>query len=192
MIDAGVKIIDRIIDLLRTREQNKGELFEDFVQPLFEDMILIHQDYIRSLTSLIQEIDDLESEDQAYNVLLHRKSNLEHLRVKAHSFLEEAKKPKSLPKSANCFFDACVQYFMMQSGQFIGTYKHHYIDLLAFLSGEESTYVLPKNVQTENDLPAPKYSTEIARLLLLFLDCMKNKWSEVTAQYAYCRFNLLK
>ncbi len=56
MLDAGVKIIDRMIDLLRERERSKRKLFDDFVQPLFDDMGAIHQDYISSFYALIHEI----------------------------------------------------------------------------------------------------------------------------------------
>lgn len=191
MLDAGVKIIDHIIDLLHQRERNGGRPFEDFVQPLFVDMVLIHQDYIRMSMDLIQEIDDLKSEDQIYTALLRRKLELEHLRTKVHSFLKEARKSTGLPKSANCFFNACVQYFMMRSGQVEDIDGLDYTNLLAFLSGDESTYVLPGDGQMENRLPPPKCSTEIVRLLQLLLDGVKNKWSVVTSQYAFCRYNLL-
>ena len=190
MLDAGVKIIDRMIDLLREKERNKRKLFTDFVHPIFEDMGTIHKDYIQSFTALIQEIHDLDSEDQVHTVLLRRKSELEHLRVKVHSFLKEAKKYEGFPGPVNDFFNACVRYFTTQSGQFATRYQLHYTDLLALLSGEKSTYSLPNNAGPENDLPVPKYSIE--RLLHALLGYIKRQWAEITNQYAVCKFTLLK
>ena len=190
MLDAGSKIIDHIIDLLHQRERNGGRPFEDFVQPLFVDMILSHQDYIRKFMDLIQEIDDLKSEDQIHIALLRRKSELEPSRLKVHSFLKEARKSKVLPKSANCFFNACVQYFMMRSGQVEDRDRHGYANLVAFLAGEEMSNIFHNDVLMENKHPAPNCSTEIVKLLLLFLGGLKNRWSVVTSQYAFCRYNL--
>lgn len=48
MFDAGILIIDRMIELLRVREGNRKKIFETFVQPLFQDMSEIHKDYSHS------------------------------------------------------------------------------------------------------------------------------------------------
>jgi len=208
MLDAGVKIIDRMIDLLRERERSKRKLFDDFVQPLFDDMGSIHQDYISSFYALIHEIHSLDSKDKVHAALLRRKAELEHLRVKVHSFLKEAEKAEELPKPVNDFLAACVGYFTSQYGKYECVYLLHYTNLLALLSGEASTMMeeaieeATKCLNVENDifyktyvkpdeeLPPPRHSLE--RLLLALLKYVKRKWSEVTTQYAVCRLELLK
>jgi hypothetical protein len=46
MIDSIVKIADKLTQLLALQKKHKEEKFEVFVQPIFEEMKLVHQDYM--------------------------------------------------------------------------------------------------------------------------------------------------
>ena len=47
MIDALIKIIDRLISLVKGRIQGRKDMFEKVIDPIFNDLLLIHGDYIK-------------------------------------------------------------------------------------------------------------------------------------------------
>ena len=47
MIDVLIKIIDKLIDLIKGRIQGRKDMFEKVIDPIFNDLLLIHGDYIK-------------------------------------------------------------------------------------------------------------------------------------------------
>lgn len=58
MLDLILKLIDRLIDLSKRREEVNRRTFSDFVQPAFEIFEKVHVDYIESLTRYITMLSD--------------------------------------------------------------------------------------------------------------------------------------
>jgi hypothetical protein len=53
MVDGIVKILDRIIDLLDRRAKSRRDSFNDFIEPTYSELTLIHGDYLAALRELL-------------------------------------------------------------------------------------------------------------------------------------------
>src|SRR5947199_9049652 len=55
MFDSALLLIDRLITLVRTRDENKRNLFKDVIEPFFQEVQKAYEDYSR----FIQEVNSL-------------------------------------------------------------------------------------------------------------------------------------
>src|SRR4030042_1234472 len=56
MINQIIQIIDRLIQLLNVRADNRRQAFDLFIEPIFNDLVLIHSDYYDMFQSLLSDI----------------------------------------------------------------------------------------------------------------------------------------
>jgi hypothetical protein len=88
MIDAVLKVINYLIDLLKIRKSNRRIFFEDHIESLFSEMSLIHQDYLKECRELILQLskykNDILSADILELIIKKEKTALEPLRTKVY------------------------------------------------------------------------------------------------------------
>lgn len=87
MVDAAVKIVDRLIQLLSLQERNREKYFQNFVDPLFHDAELVVHDYIALFRELISQLEKGDSVSEIVKWLEERRLELLPVRIKLRAFL---------------------------------------------------------------------------------------------------------
>jgi hypothetical protein len=191
MFDGGIAIIDRIISLIKVRQENRRKLFIDHVEPLFKDIEQIHIDYLKGFTDLLETIHSFPSEEEIRTHLLHKKAELENLRVKVNSCLKfHQKRQFDLSTSFESFVFACLIYFGAQSGEILGKYGLFYTDLIGILDRKHDSFSMPPDLKKSDLKPEPRFTMELA--LQAILNEVRKRWEYVTEKYSECRYELLK
>jgi len=89
MIDAGVRIIDRLIQLLQTKEKRKEKYFNNFVEPLYKDAETIIKDYNTLFMELISKIEKAEDSTEIIRWIEERRVTYLPLRTKVKALLSD-------------------------------------------------------------------------------------------------------
>jgi hypothetical protein len=89
MIDAGVRIIDRLIQLLQTKEKRKEKYFNNFVEPLYKDAETIIKDYNTLFIELISKIEKAEDSTEIIRWIEERRVTYLPLRTKVKALLSD-------------------------------------------------------------------------------------------------------
>jgi len=80
MLEAALAIIDRLISLIKGRIEGRKEMFVQVLEPVFNDLVLIHDDYLKIFE---QALSLLRSTEDDVNRMLGER--LDHLRGRADS-----------------------------------------------------------------------------------------------------------
>jgi len=130
MINAILQVIDRLIKLKENRDQRFSNLFEDFIKPTFDQMLMIHNDYI----AMFSVAGDLISEgykgilggnkqnpeavraylskiDEAEDYLKKQRQVLEPVRVAIRASATVFREWESGPEEINKFATLIWRYF---------------------------------------------------------------------------------
>ena len=133
IVEAMVEVCDRVVALVRSNALGRRQFFEDHAEPIFRNMMVIHEDYMKAFDDISQMLlDPSISEEQLLARTIGRREECEHLRrltFDMTSMLAGSrymKKPKHLsqPKptlqrkyAAYLFALAVSKYFQIRSGQ---------------------------------------------------------------------------
>jgi len=175
VLDALVSVADRLIELLKYREERRAKLFDDLVEPVMNQLTEIHADYLRILETLRQKLAGVTEETSAATVrdateyLLEARIDKEPLRRKLIALVQQlAIARREEPLIA--FARACVQY--LESGQGVpgtlGTMLLH-----EFTAGDPVTTA--QRIQTD--------------ILPSVTDNSRQKWEDVTQAFAAARLD---
>jgi hypothetical protein len=109
VIDLLLKLVDRLIDLARRREEVNRGLFVNFIQPAFQTFELIHADYIDSLvryrSRLADETQIMDLSHPVFSEIELDALKTDHLRTRLRDF-----KPKEAPPKIQRFLTAIDFY----------------------------------------------------------------------------------
>jgi hypothetical protein len=98
MLDLLLKLIDRLIDLSKRKEEMNRSLFNGFVQPAFQAFEVVHADYIDSLTHYRARLADtsipLDLNHPVFSDLELDSIKSEHFRTKLKDFRPEDSHPR--------------------------------------------------------------------------------------------------
>jgi hypothetical protein len=61
MLELGISIVDRLIQLLALSERNRKERFHEFIDPLYKDAEVIVNDYFKLFGELIVRLKSAKS-----------------------------------------------------------------------------------------------------------------------------------
>lgn len=89
MATAAISIVDRLIQLLNVRQQNRAKFFHDFIDPLFQDGERIASDYLAMLNELKSRVASA-SDDPAeiLDWIEERRADLQPLRIKVRALID--------------------------------------------------------------------------------------------------------
>ena len=183
MIDAAVKIIDRLISLAKERQTNNRKCFIDHIEPLYLYMTEIHCNYRKTFDEIAEKIRIRPlDEDVIQTIIKDKKSDLEHLRIKVNSFVNvvEEKNTNHFPDEANRFIESCCKYFQTSAGR-SKDYHGHYSELIDYMNREK--------ILNEND---DDRMNDFGYKLFLVLTQLNENWNNVTFSYAEARVALLR
>lgn len=101
MLDLVLRLLDRLIELAKRKEEVNRAAFSNFVQPLFQAFEAVHGDYVDSLVGYRRRFDDLSLKmdiDHPVFEDIHLQSlKSEHLRIKLRGFHLETSPEKLRP-----------------------------------------------------------------------------------------------
>lgn len=89
VLGSVVKVIDRFTDLLKYRRLKRQEFFKTVIEPLFDDLMLMHTDYIKMFDDCrAQLLDNTVPLREIAEALRQRRVVYESLRIKARAISE--------------------------------------------------------------------------------------------------------
>ena len=89
LIESVVKTVDRFTDLLKYRQARRKELFVTVIEPLFNDLMVMHTDYMKMFDECWSELlDNKVPLADIANALRQRRAVYVGLRVKARAITE--------------------------------------------------------------------------------------------------------
>ena len=119
MIDALIKIVDRLISLQKIRTDRREKLFNRILEPALNDLLLIHGDYLAMFEEIDQMLLDKRTESKqsaietlksATDLLRQRRIQFEPVRVKLRELLSVIEN-QSLGEEEEEYLHAIVSYF---------------------------------------------------------------------------------
>lgn len=81
MLNVFLSILDRLIKLKEHRDKRVQRIYDDFLEPVFNDLLIVHRDYIQMFEKVrqtlpsIEECSELEGKRKYYSArdYLHEK-----------------------------------------------------------------------------------------------------------------------
>lgn len=170
MIEALLKIIDRLIEIKKRRIQSRKQMFEMVLQPTFDDLLSVHGDYIKMFEQLTVFAGDQrrlalgKKIAKAKEELRKRRLEFEPVREKIRLVADQLARQKLSVEEAE-FVNAVLQYFP---------------------SGEPS---LPHSSATTllNFLERDLTAEQIDMLVTRTIESHKRRWSDVCTTFASLR-----
>src|SRR5438094_10376023 len=116
MINSIVSAIDRVIQLLQKRADDRRHLFLDQIEPLFIDLSSIQSDYRQIFDEIETQLEDPSlTHTEVAHRLRKRRRQLEHIRDKAKALGQVLQSNAELPEIAQLFFQSICRYFSIPS-----------------------------------------------------------------------------
>ncbi len=88
LFESAVRVIDRFIELLKYRQTKRKEFFLEIIEPLFNDLMVMHTDYITMFDDCRSQLFSNAPLSEVAEELRKRRSTYEGLRVKAQAITE--------------------------------------------------------------------------------------------------------
>ena len=156
-----VEVIDRVVMYLRGRQKQHAHTFEADIQPLFEDMMAVHDDYREAFQYILSESYEAPKAG-LIDLLREKKWRLQPLRDKINALLPHftAREDESAP-----FYEACSVYFLPPSEKGRRSQFRSAIELLL------NSRIHPRDVLYQEYILSVLHSCEI-------------RWKRITEEYA--------
>ena len=88
MIDALVKLLEKLTELVKHRKEVEEKTFELLIKPLYTDLGAIHKDYLKMFEKCLRELDEGVEIKKIAKQLEFDRLELEPLRRSIESFIE--------------------------------------------------------------------------------------------------------
>lgn len=114
-----VAVIDRAISLIDRRRTTRRLVFVDQVEPVFSDLIEVHEDYRRifeEVNSVLHAKTRRSSAKALAALIARRRQELSVIREKVNALALALGKEKRLPSEAREFFKSVCLYFSVGPG----------------------------------------------------------------------------
>jgi len=156
MIEALIAIVDRLISLLQGRIAGRKELFDRILEPTFNDLLLVHGDYISLFEagrqSAFPEDSPPAKDSQEYTVrleatkavLLRSRLVLEPVRTKIRAVADQLLHV-SLPPEEKDFVAAVLRYFPTGDPRLS---RSHGLNLVTFLEQRPDPFSIDLQFET--------------------------------------------
>ncbi|MGO9094077.1 MAG: hypothetical protein ACLQGV_02545 [Bryobacteraceae bacterium] len=104
MVDIGLSIVDRLIQLLTVRERNREKYFQEFIEPLYKDAEGIVNDYVVLFGELIELLKTADSTEEVVAWIEQRRLKMLPLRIKVRALLQNnTVDPDKVPEAYQLF-----------------------------------------------------------------------------------------
>lgn len=129
LLPIGSEILNHIIDCLSKKYSDKKVTFSDYIEPMFNNMIAIHQDYQTNLFEILQMIEASEGDtSEIRKSIIKKKFQLDHIRqliaslriARGSPFYYTCEKPKNRKEATTIFLSSIYDYFIIFYGNSYG------------------------------------------------------------------------
>lgn len=179
MIDILISIVDRLWALFNARNEKKELVFRNHIEPIFQDMATIHNDYSWGINEIRELLEEQPiSRKQLIQEIRKRKAQLQPLRIKVNSFaesLQEAFRDRTDDPILD-FLDSCIYYFYAGvSDESASTAWSQVLRVVAF----------------EKDFSSKESLDNIIDMLDRLLQAIDEHWKDITDKFALAKLHLL-
>lgn len=180
MIDLILSLLDRLKDLATIRTENRRRLFEDHLEPLFNDLTSIHADYRKGFRTIHELLADASVSDQELkDKTTDLQAELLHVRQKVRAYAHALSMNDKFPAEAARLLDAVKAYFVFSSGD--GTVRY------PGQTGFTTLYGVLADLDGN-----PKFRESAVEYVSDLIDAVDRSWRYIASDYAVARVALLK
>ena len=192
MIDIFLKLVDKIIDLLEQKKHNKAEVFKNLIEPLYNEMPLVFQDYLSLFREAFDSYNAFRIQEEKHemreepvpdhyktelnkiiNKIRWRREELLHSRIKIREMADLLRQEYDDELIIE-FADRILQFFYSSKIQRMGTTSGKLVELFELL---ESFQI--------SEYEVIDYITQAQRRFVY-------SWSEITRTYGMLRIKYLE
>ena len=180
MIDIFIKLVEKIIELLKTRHESKEKVFKEIIEPIFNDMTIVVHDYLsffKEAEIIVQPGSDLLSIKlhEVINKIEGRREECLHIRIKTRQMADLL--------SANMKDEAVVDF------------ANNIVDFFFSMKGSTSTELISDSSMMIDLFERLETSTLSKRELYDIIKQvefrLEKSWAEITKSYALLRLKYL-
>lgn len=184
MIDALLRIVDKLKELLELREKRAEKMFEKFIEPVYKDMETVHKDYLETLHQLADILPAAGTADpevirqaceKALEFVHPRSRQLEVLRDTVRSY---ASLRDQFHGDVELFMNAVEDYFDMPRR--FRAYPSRYLYWLHLLS------VLSTDPEEFRGMP-----TELRPMALGMIGDLKDHWEHLSKVFVEIKLKVV-
>jgi hypothetical protein len=121
LVDAFVKVVEKLIELATYREQRDQRLFKELVTKLFDDMQIVHTDYLHILEECARELMREKPLTHVAETLSRHRLQHEALRRRLRETAKVLEENQRLSQEYREFFGSISDYFTMSNSAGIRT-----------------------------------------------------------------------
>jgi hypothetical protein len=118
------KITDRLIELVKYREEKSRRIFDKLIEPIFNDLLLIHKDYLEMFEQVLRMLPDKDdgrkkvekSLKRAQAYLEEKRRTFEPIRVKLRAMVRELPKRPEKDNKKEAFVRSVADYLLWTRG----------------------------------------------------------------------------
>ena len=175
MIEALLAVIDRLIQIVQTRIAGRKEMFDRVLEPVFNDLVVIHGYYIRMFDEVSERLhpNNPSELNAARAELRRRRLEFEPVRRKVEALMNQLESTQ-LPVEERAFVTAVIAYFGFT--KFVGEKQEN---------TSAATRALEYFDEAENAGAIWSHMWEATRAL-------RERWSEITIAFAALKITIAK
>jgi len=180
VLDAVLKLIEKISELARLRSEKKDRSFEKLVKPIYDSLKLVHKDYIHIFESAKK---DIESGLRFKDVAEHLESKRLSEEPERHAILSQVEilaKDEKLSEW-HSFFEGVIDYF--RNIPFSGHSTPSVVLLQQLKKLEKNQFLFFEDVSTRK---------EVIHSLEINLQHLRFSWERVSEEYAKSLASVLR
>lgn len=188
MVEIFLKLIDKVIQLIKERQLNNDKIFNDLIEPIFNDMTLVAKDYFTMFSEsyhLLAPYARYEKETDFHAI----SEQLKKVGARREEFLNTRIKVREMAKMLSAeisdpdiikFTDSILKFFygneFNESVVFFESYSEQMSDIFDYLELDHSHYRLQA----------------IVKIIEKVRENIEQEWINITEYYAVLRIKYLK
>jgi hypothetical protein len=187
IIGSVVKVIDKFTDLLKYRQQKRREFFQNVLEPLFNDLMVMHTDYIKMFEDCQEQL--LDSNVPLHEIatsLRERRIVYETLRIKSRAIIDALRESN---------FDEEVKKFLTAAAYHIPDGKlgpGHLSPAATVLKNIYSTTEFLAEASQQSGNPPVNDRYEVFELVTLTVNHVRTRWASICEEYVRAKMWSLK
>ena len=173
MIDTLVKVTEKLAELLKYRSERHRRSFAELVEPIYAEMVRVHQDYLNLLGSTLSALEERRDLRQVAAELTEARRKQEATRRAASDMANELATMEVL-KEYQVFFLAVGDYFLQAPLVGSTTPSTWLLFMLRQLAGRKVETLVEVDMPTEEDF---------VRAVESLRECLQECWSSIVKTY---------
>jgi hypothetical protein len=199
MIDALIKVIDRLIQLVETRKRFNRQMFEDHIDPIYKDLQAIVDDYREIILAIETKLNRGKTE-KVLKELITRREKYARVRDEVKKYADALANAK-LNEDVYNFAQSCGNLFLfeptMRRGSPVRSALTSLLDDIAFVTEYRRELTkppherLPQYTQYRRETK-PASHISLSNLIADYKYGLGHRWDDISSKYFRLRAEYLK